>query len=72
MSSSRQGDLFRNDDDTEECEAPTWYSDPDEVHAELRHDLGADAGGEDDAVGRQTARRFIAPSFADDQLPAGR
>ncbi len=35
MSSSRQGDLFRNDDDTEECETPTWYPDPDEVRAEL-------------------------------------
>ena len=35
MSSPRQGDLFRNDDDTEERETPTWYPDPDEVRAEL-------------------------------------
>jgi hypothetical protein len=35
MSSPRQGDLFRNDDDSEERETPTWYPDPDEVRAEL-------------------------------------
>ena len=36
MTSPRQGDLFRNDDDAEERETPTWYPDPDEVRAELR------------------------------------
>ena len=36
MSSSRQGDLFSNDDESEERETPTWYPDPDEVRAELR------------------------------------
>jgi hypothetical protein len=35
MSSPRQGDLFRNDDDAEERVTPTWYPDPDEVRAEL-------------------------------------
>ena len=35
MSSTRQGDLFRNDDASEERETPTWYPDPDEVRAEL-------------------------------------
>ena len=35
MSSSRQGDLFRNDNDTEERETPTWYPDLDEVRTEL-------------------------------------
>jgi hypothetical protein len=35
MPSPRQGDLFRNDDDSEERETPTWYPDPDEVRAEL-------------------------------------
>ena len=35
MTPSRQGDLFRNDDDSEERETPTWYPDPDEVRAEL-------------------------------------
>ena len=35
MSSPRQGDLFRNDDDAEERETPTWYPDPDEVRTEL-------------------------------------
>jgi hypothetical protein len=35
MTSPRQGDLFRNDDDSEERETPTWYPDPDEVRAEL-------------------------------------
>ena len=36
MSSSRQGDLFRNEDESEERETPTWYPDPDEVRTELR------------------------------------
>jgi hypothetical protein len=35
MTSPRQGDLFRNDDDSAERETPTWYPDPDEVRAEL-------------------------------------
>ena len=35
MNAHRQGDLFRNDDDAEERETPTWYPDPDEVRAEL-------------------------------------
>lgn len=35
MTSARQGDLFRNDDDAEERETPTWYPDPDEVRSEL-------------------------------------
>lgn len=35
MTAPRQGDLFRNDDDSEERETPTWYPDPDEVRAEL-------------------------------------
>ena len=35
MTSPRQGDLFRNDDDAEARETPTWYPDPDEVRAEL-------------------------------------
>ena len=35
MTSSRQGDLFRNDDDAAERETPTWYPEPDEVRAEL-------------------------------------
>ena len=36
MSSPRQGDLFRSDDDaSEERETPTWYPDPDEVRADL-------------------------------------
>ena len=36
MPSPRQGDLFRNDDDSEQRETPTWYPEPDEVRAELR------------------------------------
>ncbi|MGA8357071.1 MAG: hypothetical protein WB772_06950 [Xanthobacteraceae bacterium] len=36
MNAHRQGDLFRNDDDAEERETPTWYPDPDEVRAELQ------------------------------------
>jgi hypothetical protein len=36
MTSPRQGDLFSNDDESEERETPTWYPDPDEVRAELR------------------------------------
>ena len=36
MSSVRQGDLFRNDDDSGERETPTWYPDPDEVRTELQ------------------------------------
>jgi hypothetical protein len=35
MISFRQGDLFRNDDASEERETPTWYPDPDGVRAEL-------------------------------------
>jgi hypothetical protein len=35
MTSSRQGDLFSNDEASEEREMPTWYPDPDEVRAEL-------------------------------------
>ena len=35
MSPPRQGDLFKNDDDSEERETPTWYPDPDEVRTEL-------------------------------------
>jgi hypothetical protein len=35
MTSSRQGDLFSNDEASEERETPTWYPDPDEVRAEL-------------------------------------
>src|SRR5262245_9839003 len=35
MSAPRQGDLFRNDDESEERETPTWYPDPDEIRAEL-------------------------------------
>jgi hypothetical protein len=35
MSSPRQGDLFGNNDDSEERETPTWYPDPVEVRAEL-------------------------------------
>ena len=35
MTSPRQGDLFRNDDASEERETPTWYPDPDRVRAEL-------------------------------------
>jgi len=35
MTAPRQGDLFRNDDESEERETPTWYPDPDEVRAEL-------------------------------------
>ncbi len=39
MTSPRQGDLFRNDDESEERETPTWYPDPDEVRAELHRIL---------------------------------
>jgi hypothetical protein len=35
MSAPRQGDLFREDDESEEGETPTWYPDPDEIRAEL-------------------------------------
>jgi len=35
MTSPRQGDLFGNDDASEERETPTWYPDPDEVRTEL-------------------------------------
>ena len=35
MTSPRQGDLFRNDDASEERETPTWYPDPEEVRTEL-------------------------------------
>ena len=35
MSAPRQGDLFRNDDESDERETPTWYPDPDEVRTEL-------------------------------------
>ncbi len=35
MTSPRQGDLFRNDEESEERETPTWYPDPDEVRTEL-------------------------------------
>ena len=43
MSSPRQGDLFRSDDDaSEEHETPTWYPDPDEIRAEL-HKILAEA-----------------------------
>jgi hypothetical protein len=42
MASPRQGDLFRNDDDPEEGETPTWYPNPDEVRAEL-HNILAEA-----------------------------
>jgi hypothetical protein len=42
MTSSRQGDLFRSEDDTEERETPTWYPDPDEVREEL-HKILAEA-----------------------------
>jgi hypothetical protein len=40
MPSFRQGDLFRNDNESDERETPTWYPDPDEVRAELRGILG--------------------------------
>jgi hypothetical protein len=36
MPTLRQGDLFRNDEDSEERETPTWYPDPDEVRADLQ------------------------------------
>ena len=36
MTSARQGDLFSNDDTSEERETPTWYPDPDEVRAGLQ------------------------------------
>jgi hypothetical protein len=35
MTAPRQGDLFRNDEDSDERETPTWYPDPDEVRTEL-------------------------------------
>lgn len=42
MSSPRQGDLFSShspDPSDENCEAPTFYPDPDEVRAELQQIL---------------------------------
>jgi hypothetical protein len=44
--SSRQGDLFRKDEQPdlfgEDAETPTWYPDPDEIRAEL-HKILAEA-----------------------------
>ena len=46
MSSPRQGDLFRSDEQSElyddESQTPTWYPDPDEIRAEL-HKILAEA-----------------------------
>jgi hypothetical protein len=46
MSSPRQGDLFRSDEQPElyddESQTPTWYPDPDEIRAEL-HKILAEA-----------------------------
>jgi hypothetical protein len=39
MTSPRQGDLFGNDDESEERETPTWYPDPDEIREELHRIL---------------------------------
>ncbi len=42
MAPPRQGDLFGNDDASEDRETPTYYPDPDEVRAEL-HKILAEA-----------------------------
>jgi hypothetical protein len=42
MSSTRQGDLFGNDQPDEDTETPTYYPDPDEIRAEL-HKILAEA-----------------------------
>ena len=76
MASSRQSDLFQQDDQSdlfgEDTPTPEYRADPDSVRAELYKIFGRSPGGAEAALGAENSPALSDHLSADDELAARR